>query len=330
MDSGESPPFGAVLERHRLAAGLTHEALAERAGLSARAISDLERGVARAPRPASLRLLADALGLAPEARAALAAAARPAAGAGTPAAPGRRHNLPAPLTSFVGREREVAAVREASWARDARLVTLTGPRRGGEDPPGPAVAAVASPRRYPDGVWLVALAARPTRRGARHRGAGRGRARGAGPALPAALRPHLRARRLLLVLDNCEHVLGARRWWPACWRPAPACGCWPPAAAPLRVAGEREVAVPPALPRPAPAGPRRRRSSVSRRCACSPSGRRGSQAGFAVTDENAPGGGRHLRPAGRAAAGAGAGRARAPSSSRRPPCWPGWSRAWGC
>jgi transcriptional regulator with XRE-family HTH domain len=102
------PAFGALLRRHRVAAGLTQEALAEWTGLSVRAISDLERGVKRAPRVATLRRLADALGLAPVPAAILAAAARPAA------APG--HNLPLQLTSFVGRERELAAVREARTA----------------------------------------------------------------------------------------------------------------------------------------------------------------------------------------------------------------------
>ena len=56
-----SAPFGAILKRLRLAAGLTHDGLAERAGLSARAISDLERGVNRAPRRDTLTSLADAL-----------------------------------------------------------------------------------------------------------------------------------------------------------------------------------------------------------------------------------------------------------------------------
>ena len=42
-----SPNFGALLRQHRLALGLTQEALAERAGLSWRTVQDLERGVAR-------------------------------------------------------------------------------------------------------------------------------------------------------------------------------------------------------------------------------------------------------------------------------------------
>src|SRR3974377_735655 len=55
--------FGQRLRRSRLAAGFSQEALAERAGLSARAISDLERGIHRAPYLATITLLADALGL---------------------------------------------------------------------------------------------------------------------------------------------------------------------------------------------------------------------------------------------------------------------------
>ena len=78
--------FGALLRRHRLAAGLTQEALAERAGVSAKAVSELERDPARRPRLASVGLLADALGLTPDERAALLAEAQPP---GSDAPPGR-------------------------------------------------------------------------------------------------------------------------------------------------------------------------------------------------------------------------------------------------
>ena len=69
-------PFGALLKRKRLARGLTQEVLAERAGLSTRAISDLERGVNSAPRRETMRLLADALQLSDDERAYLEASAR--------------------------------------------------------------------------------------------------------------------------------------------------------------------------------------------------------------------------------------------------------------
>lgn len=65
----EPKPFGGVLERLRLAAGLTPEAPAKRAGLSARALSELERNRTRTPRLESITLLADAVMLDPRQRA---------------------------------------------------------------------------------------------------------------------------------------------------------------------------------------------------------------------------------------------------------------------
>ncbi len=82
MPDPDAASFAALLKRQRLAAGLTQEALAERAGLSAKAVSDLERDPARRPRLATVTLLADALGAGPEERAELLAAARPAQPAG--------------------------------------------------------------------------------------------------------------------------------------------------------------------------------------------------------------------------------------------------------
>src|SRR5437660_11942624 len=87
------PRFGALLRRHRLAAGLTQEALAGRAGLSARAVSDLERDAARLPRLDSLALLGDALALTAAELAILRAAARPLADA--PASSSQRRTDPA-------------------------------------------------------------------------------------------------------------------------------------------------------------------------------------------------------------------------------------------
>jgi class 3 adenylate cyclase/WD40 repeat protein len=63
MAEEHEPDFAELLRRARRAAGVTQEELAERAGLSARAISALERGVNRAPRRDTLDMLADALGL---------------------------------------------------------------------------------------------------------------------------------------------------------------------------------------------------------------------------------------------------------------------------
>src|SRR2546429_133095 len=74
--SGERTSFGDLLRRYRVAAGLSQEALAERALMSARAISDLERGVHRLPYKDTVAHLAAALGLEASERATLEAAAR--------------------------------------------------------------------------------------------------------------------------------------------------------------------------------------------------------------------------------------------------------------
>src|ERR1051326_1377364 len=94
--------FGMLLSQYRAAAGLSQEELAERAGLSRRGISDLERGERRLPHVATVRQLADALKLDDSQRAALLESSRgPLAQgnyAGTPdsaAARGSvRHTLP--------------------------------------------------------------------------------------------------------------------------------------------------------------------------------------------------------------------------------------------
>src|SRR5262249_5313555 len=90
--------FGDLLLRARLAADLTQEELAERAGLSVRGISDLERGVNRAPQLATLQLLSEALQLSAEERARFEASARRR---GTPTAPVRaRGPAPADLAMY--------------------------------------------------------------------------------------------------------------------------------------------------------------------------------------------------------------------------------------
>ena len=73
----EKTSFRTLLKHYRQAAGLSQEALAARAGLSARAISDLERGINRTPRYDTLEFLSSALSLSSQQHALLQAAARP-------------------------------------------------------------------------------------------------------------------------------------------------------------------------------------------------------------------------------------------------------------
>ncbi|HKT38919.1 MAG TPA: AAA family ATPase, partial [Ktedonobacterales bacterium] len=79
-DADIQPSFADLLRRARRNVGLTQEELAERAGLSARAITAIERGISRAPHKTTVELLCAALELPPEQYAAFLAAARKRAG----------------------------------------------------------------------------------------------------------------------------------------------------------------------------------------------------------------------------------------------------------
>lgn len=87
MATGQSAEFGYLLRSARREAGLTQEALAERAGISARAISDLERGINRAPRRDTLDMLAQALNLTGEERQQWARARQERSARSAPSAP---------------------------------------------------------------------------------------------------------------------------------------------------------------------------------------------------------------------------------------------------
>ncbi len=214
-------PFGELLRRLRVAAGLTQEALAERAGLSARGLSDLERGVHGVPRRDTLDLLitALALGSADKAQLVVAATRRKTASARVRASSHTAGSvkdlslaaamLPIPTDRLIGREREVAAATKLFRDPSVHLVTLTGP--GGVGKRRLALQlAVELQTDFPDGVAFVSLAA----------------IRDAALVLPTiaqalgvrevpsrppeeALAVALKGRRVLLVLDNLEQVLDA-------------------------------------------------------------------------------------------------------------------------
>jgi predicted ATPase/DNA-binding XRE family transcriptional regulator len=215
MGAGRSESFGDLLRRYRVAARLTQEELAERARVSPRAISDLERGERSRPWRDTVQRLAAALQLQSAEGEQLEAAARRASpsslrvvGRGVrDGAPAPGLNLPVPLTSFVGRERELADI--ARLLTQTRLLTLTGTGGCGKTRLALRVAAEVV-TSLSDGLCFVALA--PIR----------------DPDLvPSAicqalavedfgnrrpidvLKDHLRAKHLLLVLDNFEQVLAA-------------------------------------------------------------------------------------------------------------------------
>jgi predicted ATPase/DNA-binding CsgD family transcriptional regulator/DNA-binding XRE family transcriptional regulator len=212
--------FGGLLRRLRTEARLTQEELAEAAQVSQRAVSDLERGINRTARKDTAVLLADALNLAEPVRAVFVAAARgraPAAGvlvalqrqaqAASWAGADDVHGFPAALTTFVGRAEPLREV--ADLLSDRRLVTVTGPGGAGKTRLAVQVARQVA-GRFADGAWLVELApvADPAQLAAVVAAALGVREQ---PGLPAAeaLARALARQQVLLVLDNCEHVIGA-------------------------------------------------------------------------------------------------------------------------
>ena len=218
-ETSVAAPFGLLLRRHREDRRWTQEELGRRANLSARGISDLERGL-KLPRDGTVRLLAEALDLAQPERSAFEAAVRrpPSTRTRRQATPGDAVELPAPSTSFVGRKAELRAVLGFLRRRDVRLVTLTGPGGIGKSRLALQVAAALG-RDFPEGVFYVRLAGR-VRQGAEPSDIVQEVAVAIAEALSVRsagelstviqLRERLRADRVLLVLDNFEPVLAAK------------------------------------------------------------------------------------------------------------------------
>ncbi len=119
---------------------------------------------------------------------------------------GSATTIPTPLTALIGRASELEAVNGA--LRKARLVTLTGP--GGV---GKTRVAIELARRQegqrPDGVWLVDLASVTATEDVAAEAARVLGIRGAAEATTDVLQRYVGDRQVLVVLDNCEHVLDA-------------------------------------------------------------------------------------------------------------------------
>jgi predicted ATPase/DNA-binding SARP family transcriptional activator len=121
--------------------------------------------------------------------------------------PAPRHNLPIALTSFVGREREIAEVQRI--LATTRLLTLAGPGGCGKTRLAIETAAAMLPA-YRDGVWLVELAAlADPALVPQSVAAALGVREAPGQPLTETLTAALRSKQLLLVLDNCEHLIAA-------------------------------------------------------------------------------------------------------------------------
>lgn len=245
MIEEDVPAFGKQLRQHREAAGLSQEELAERAGLSTRGVSDLERGERRHPYPHTLRRLIEALGLTEDDRAALialvprrgraSAPQRTAAGTGV---------IPIPTTPLVGRRREVAAVVEL-FVHGARLVTLTGTGGTGKTRVATQVAQELA-NHFADGVVFVGLGALSEHRLlADNIEQALGLAEAPGTNASERIIAHLRASHLLLVLDNLEHLLPATPLVTHLLGAVPGLQVLTTSRVPLGLYGEHEYRVPP-------------------------------------------------------------------------------------
>jgi predicted ATPase/DNA-binding XRE family transcriptional regulator len=216
--------------------GLTQEELAARAGLSARAISALETGQRRRPYPHTVRVLATVLGLSDGERAALDAGITPR---------GRRASLPAVPSSLVGRDDVVRSVEQLVLGGTTRLLTLTGP--GGVGKTRLALELVQRlADRFADGVAFVGLASVPDPDlvvptiarclDVQDPGA---------ETIHGVVHGYLRARRVLLVLDNLEHLPDAAPELAALLEAAPRLQVLATSRSPLRLRGEQVFPVAP-------------------------------------------------------------------------------------
>ena len=208
MVSGASPSFGQRLRAFREAAGLTQEELAERAGISVKAIGALERGRRQRPYPHTVRALADALRLSDDERAALTGAVPPRERA-THVITAQPQGIPAPPGQLFGRDDEVRAVSELLTSNNTRLVTMTGFGGIGKTRLTLEIAARLE-HAFPDGVAFVPLAPLGDARLVMPTIAqSLGLTESGGSTTRELLVNHLRDRETLLVLDNFEHVLDA-------------------------------------------------------------------------------------------------------------------------
>lgn len=246
-----SASFADLLKQYRAAAGMTQEELAERAELSARAVSDLERGLTHRPYAHTVQRLIQSLALDEKNAALLQTAARQPGSESAESAADIRQSVILPLqaTAFIGRLREMEEVRSLIGRDDVRLLTLTGLGGVGKTRLGLRLAEEVAPG-FSDGVVFVSLAslADPGLVPATIASTlGVGDA-GGRPILETLVE-HFRTRQVLLVVDNFEHLLPAGEAVAHLLASCPQLKLLTTSRAVLHLSAEHEYSVPPlALP----------------------------------------------------------------------------------
>jgi predicted ATPase/transcriptional regulator with XRE-family HTH domain len=246
MTPADESDLASLLRWHRNAHGLTQEELAELAGISTRAVSDIERGLRRLIYRDTARRLTAVLGLGPEDSATFETAARGRHGGHevNDTAPGV---LPVPLTRLIGRERELATVGDLLVASDARVITLVGPGGVGKTRLALELCRAVGDA-FVDGVCFVPLGDIGEGRLVPRAIASALKVRDASERLAWAISANLRDKHLLLVLDTLEHVLDAAPAIAEMVGLAPSVRLLVTSRSPLKIRGERQITVNPLSP----------------------------------------------------------------------------------
>ena len=155
------------------------------------------------------------------------------------------NNLPAPVNSFIGRETEVHRVVQYLTNEQTRLVTLTGPGGIGKTRLSVQIATELLDT-YPDGVWFIALAdLRQPAHVITEIAKVLDLPLTSAQDVMEQVVSHLSGKRLLLVLDNFEHLMEASQDVKTLLLRCPTLHCLTSSREPLKVAGEQRFIVPP-------------------------------------------------------------------------------------